>query len=160
MELIEFMRLLHIFLSDINPLLQAKGNNSIFLMQCYSSLWHFGSWAVSAGSPCKASWATLLCAQELPSQAEVTQFTLGEPARVPGAHSPRIATAQGRWLRARCACAGLEAMLAVAFLSCPGSAVLPLPQPRDSLAVSSGWWQQLLMGRLTRNKTELKSSIC
>lgn len=33
-------------------------------------------------------------------------------------------------------------------------------QPRDSPAESSGWWQQLWMERLIRNKTELKLSIC
>lgn len=160
MELIEFVWLFHVFLNDINSLLQAKGNNSIFLMQCYPSLWHFGSWAASAGSPCKASCATLLCAQEWPWQAEVTQFTLWDPALshlsgVPGVPQPRVGGS-----RAGCARAGLKAMLAVAVLSCPGSAVLPGPQPRDSLAESSCWWQQLRTGRLIRNKTELKLSIC
>lgn len=166
MELTEFMRLLHIFLNDINPLLQAKGNDSLFLMQCYSSLWHFGSWAVSAGSLCKASCAALLCAQEWPCQAEVPQLTPGGACTSPscqgspGHNPPGLSQPRGGGSRAHCARAGLKATLAVAFLSCPGSAVLPLPHPRDSTAESSGCWQQLGMGRLIRNKTGLKSSIC
>lgn len=158
MELIEFMRLLHIFLSDRNPLLQAKGNDSIFLMQCYSSLafwflsckyWQslqsfMGNTPLCTGITLAGwgdtihTWGTCTCPTCQVSQG--TQF-------------PRLATAQRRWLRACCACAGLRPCWQ--WPSCPA-----LGQLCCHGAVSSGWWQQLLMGRLARNKSERKLSIC